>query len=534
MLSPLLVLTHLLACTGTGSGPGSSDYALTITPVLPRNQGALLDELDSMDLVITQADGTETVLALSGLAEGDTSTFEELPPLDGAVLELKGYVGNDLAAIGRSEAQTWSTGEDEIRILVAAIDDIAELQPLGDGIAMGALAGDGSGGFFLFGGNGDGVYSSEPSNAIWEIDIAPPSDGLSFEQVADAQLPPLDNGDTGRICHAATLLTQGDHDKVGRILVTGGASYFMYKEGSSYTPQMDTVTWSAFLFDPDARTVSALPESQALVQPRCGHTSTELPSGDVVVAGGLGVGGQGSWPAQDTAEIFNPVIGGFEKVEGDPTGPLLFHGAAALGDDGVLVCGGLEEGTSGFKASDACDLITSSGAFTPAASLPEPLIHPAMASLPDGKVLLSGGVASGTSSYSLFDFPAEVSNATWIYDGSSWSAGDDMAVPRAMHELVALPGGDVLIVGGTREIGNFWNIVWGSADAVACVELYDAGTGRIKVVGGDCDPDAGLGALPDAVARPMVALDPRGVLIVGGLAQDEEGAKGVSLYVPAE
>jgi len=538
MRSPLLFLPAALlsACTGGGGGSGA-DYTLTVTPVLPHNQGSLLSELDRMDLVVQPQTGDAEVLALTGLSTGDTSTFDKLPALDGATLMLKGYSGANLVAYGRTELQSIETGEVVVRILVSRVDDFAEMNDLGTATGFAALAPAGSGRFLLFGGNKKGVYPDSASDQILSFDVAPPNEGLIFQTLA-ATMPPRDDGGAGRICATATLLTRGDHDQRGQILVAGGADTFTIDTTGGYQPDTSTVTWSTFLFDPATNTTTVLrDEDEALVHERCGATATELSNGDVVVVGGLARGATGTFPAQSTAEIYNPVAGGFESVSGTPGGPFLFHAAAALGDQGVLVCGGLTESSGGFAASNKCDLVTALGSIVPATNMPQALIHPAMAPLPDGTVLLTGGAApAGTSQ--LFNFPATVSDGAWIYDGAVWTpVGGDAApqtltIPRAMHQMIALPDGNVLIVGGVTEIGLFWNMVYGAATAVPCAELFNATTERFGVIG-ECDPGTGTGPLSEAVAVAGVALDPDyGVLVASGLNPDEDGATGVSLYVP--
>ncbi|NOY26835.1 MAG: hypothetical protein GXP62_13265 [Oligoflexia bacterium] len=527
---PILPALLLAACTATGgSGAG---YQFTITPVVPRNQDTLLSSLDRMDLVVDDGTKDPATYELTGLGTGDVSTFDQIPVLDGAVLELRGYIGNNLAAYGRTEAQTVDSGTLNVRVLLTAVDEFAELSPLPESLAFAAMAPGGDGRFLFFGGNGDGVYSSTAASAtIYALDLAPADTDLLFSAL-DVAMPPRDDGGLGRICHSATAMTRGGHDQVGQILVAGGAGALMSEQDGTYSPDMSTITWSAFLFDPATDTVNPLSEAQALVQPRCGHTATELPNGDIVLVGGLGAGGPNYINVQDSVEIYDPVKGGFDYYTGDHTGPFLFHAAAALGDSGVLVCGGMKSGST-FSASGACDLVSASGTISAATALPDDVavIHPAMAPLPDGRVLLAGGATpSGTSD--LWGFPADVTNRAWIYDNGTWTETDSMSIPRAMHKMVALPDGDVLVVGGVDEISGFWNMDYGSAAAVPCAELFDAATERFAKIG-DCDTKAGIGALPLPTALPAVALDPDfGVLVAGGLSPDERATNGVSLYVP--
>lgn len=538
MASTLLLLSAALALVGcTGSGD-NADYQIIVTPVLPLNQPELLSSMERVALWIDSGDGEPVELDLSSGESGTIDTFEDLAALDGARLELRGWQGTTLMALGRSEPLSISTGSQEVRILVGAVGGFNQLENVSDRVAFGALASAGNGRFYLFGGNDQGPYEQDAWPDIWSIDLAPPSEGLAFSLLSDP-MPPKEDGSSGRICHTATALTQGGHELVGRILVAGGAERVTLQSGSSYSADFTTASATAFLFDPETETVEVLSEAERLLDERCGHTATELPSGKVVVAGGIKGASTGSLTGLEDAEIYDPVSGGFVPVEGSPEGPLVFHAAAAMSNGGVMLCGGLKRSVNNFAASDDCDLVTANGEFLPGPVLPEGLIHAAMAPLPDGKLLLTGG-ANPTDSYSLFEFPDQVSDRAWIYDGSSWTETDSMGSPRAMHELVALPDGNVLVIGGVSQISSavepastdgFWNMLWGSAYAVSCAELYDAGTGRFEVIGSCAE---GVGAMSGTVARPNVAVDRDfGVLVAGGLtaqSEKETGSRVVDFY----
>lgn len=536
MPAALLLPSLLFALGCNGEGGGGSSYQLHVVPVLPRNQPDLLSGLDRLSLTIAAPGEDPVTLDVEDLATGDETRFDEIGSYEAATLTLEGFVGSDVVAWGQSEPTDLVEGEIEVRILVAQVDALAELAPLGAGRALAALAADDSGRFLLFGGSPEGTRPTELDGRIQALDVAPAGSDLAFSEL-DLRMPPLDNGDPGRICHTATTLRQGGHERVGRILVTGGASGIIVETGGgptgSLTVDASTVSISSFLFDPAGDTVQALSESSTLIRERCMHTATELPSGEVVVIGGIGDSASG-WVFEQSAEIFDPNAGGFELANGTTSGPAIFHAAAALGDDGVLACGGMDiSGATEVTASDACDFVSRAGEITAMEDLPVPLIHAAMAPLPDGTVLLTGGIDVEGGSDTIYGFSGATALANaWIFDGEQWTETESMAVPRAMHQMVALDNGDVLIVGGVTEIDGGLGLIYASEAAIACAEVYDAQTGRFRTLG-SCEPDAGVGALPMAAAAPSVAVDPTwGAMVTGGLNMDEIGASGVSLYVP--
>jgi len=528
----LALLSLLTAC----SGGGGSAFELTVTPVVADNQLDLLSGLDRLVLVITPEGGAPVELEVSALQSGQTTSFEGVAGADAAVLELRGFIGSDVVAIGESETVSFGEGPQDVEIFVAAVDELAELTALSSARAFAAVAPGGDGRFLLFGGSPEGGKLGDRDNAIFSLDLAPPDAGLSFQQL-DVTMPALEDGVAGRICHTATPLTQGSHGLLGRILVVGGAAGILDSEGVPPATFADasTVTADAFLFDPATDTVTDLSESARLNRNRCLHTAHELPSGQVIVVGGIG-DIDGTWAFEQSAEIFDPDHGSFDLASGTPSGPMLFHAAARLGDDRVLACFGLQSAANGLvKGSTDCDIIASSGEITTVdmSGWDLPLVHAAMAPLPDGRVLLTGGFDTTDITDSIFGFDGVPAVAdAWIFDGSTWGPADSMAVPRAMHRMVPLPNGDVLVVGGVTEVDGTRGMIYSSDAAVACAEVYDSNSGRFRILG-DCDTGAGLGSMSQAAAMPAAGLDvDRGVMVVGGLGRDGGSTSNVDFYAP--
>lgn len=509
------LLVSLVGCTGEEPRTVEvADYKLQLQPVIAGNQDPFAD-LSRLDLVIEPASGEPLTYTLSSAEQGESPEVTGLPALEGATLTLEGYRDGAMVAFGRSEVVDLDTGEDSVQILVTDVNRFAWLSNLERDNFGAAAAPDGAGGFLLFGGTTSGFYSTtdRSTNAVLGVAVAPPTDSLIFYDAGT--MPPLDNGDDGRIGHSATLLT-GTHSRAGLILVAGGSTYGQGCEDS---------TFNAFLWDPVAEEAVA---SYELAHERFFHSAVEDQAGNVLLIGGLGHAAKGFISPEPTIEAYNPGLDRVETVSGTASGPLLFAAADSLGATGVLICGGVAFGSAGFLGSDACDLVSSSGEISEADALPMNLAHASLVGLGGGKALLTGGLDMGTAEVG-FSTTLEATNAAWIYEGGVWrEAREPMNEARAMHRGVLLPDGRVMLVGGVTEAaGPFPN----SDTAMACAEIFDPETEKFAPVD-TCDPEDETASLPSRVSLPAVAVDPSyGVLVVGGLKPDDEASNAATLFV---
>jgi hypothetical protein len=457
------------------------------------------------------------------VSSGDNAKLEGMPELEGATLALEGYASGELVSFGRSEAIDLRRGEATVQLLVAEVDGFAWLERLTDDNFQGAVAPDGAGSFYLFGGSGSSalIGSNDAQDGVWVLDVAPP-DALRFEKVGS--MPDLadDAGTPGRMGHTATLLT-GSHGHQGKILVAGGTNAYQDCQYASA---------SAFLWNPETDEAESLGSSDPMVNRHFMHSAVEDSGGSVVLAGGFTyTSTENSILWSQSIEIFNPSSGSFAKASGTASGPLLHHGSARLGTEGVLHCGGVDLTVSlDVKGSVACDLVTVSGNVQSAESLPERLVGPAMAPLPDGRVLVTGGLAVGTEDEGLsYDVNAttDATDEAWITDGSSWEAVGGMVYPRAFHQALPLPDGRVLLVGGATS-GDLLYLI--DMDALDCAEIFDPDSGTFSEVG-SCNSNP---PLPNTVVLPAVASDPDyGVLVVGGQDGVWNPVDGAALFVGA-
>jgi hypothetical protein len=97
---------------------------------------------------------------------------------------------------------------------------------------------------------------------------------------------------TARESHTATLLD------TGRVLVTGGYAPCSFTDGGSSCPPVPPPE----LYHPDTGTFSV---TGCLAMPRSGHTATLLPSGKVLVVGGV-TPSDGGVSATASAELYAP------------------------------------------------------------------------------------------------------------------------------------------------------------------------------------------------------------------------------------
>ncbi len=165
----------------------------------------------------------------------------------------------------------------------------------------------------------------------------------------------------------------------GRVLIAGGC----VRDGCEGTPDGGR---SEF-FDPRTRAFAPGP---ALAEPRVGHTATALHDGRVLITGGYPDENRAPLPS---AEVYDPATGRF-----GPTGAMSVgrgaHTATLLRDGRVLVVGGVD-GTGVTLGAEIYDPAT--GRFSTAAPMPQPRATHAAVLLGDGRVLVAGGQSGRTT-----------------------------------------------------------------------------------------------------------------------------------------
>ncbi len=521
-----LSISLLVGCTGGPAGgdtlPGEESWRFALEPVLPLNQSELFSAVTTLELRVEAAGAEPVVYTWEDAARGAEARFPGLDDLAGATLELRGYdAGGTLLARGRTAPIDASAGAvpEPVPIFLAGVERVGVLGDLASERVFGRVIADGAGGFLLLGGTTNGVTTREDAvDDVARLDLLNPEPNLAFQSGFSALPPVGNNAFPGRAGFTATPLSRsGD---AGQVLISGGTA-----DGVDAFNVGDDL----FLLDPLSGATTPLDDAY-LPDPLYHHTATEDAEGRVIFVGSIS-GGTGSPTTlyfDTTAAVYDPVNRRTDNIGvGSASGAFLHHGAARLGDDGVLACGGADlTGSNTFEILVACDLFSRAG-VTPLEGNGQKLLLPtmyhAMATLPDGRVLSAGGVSASSE---VDDNTAlSATAAVFAFDGDQWAPLGELAVPRAMHTLVPLPDGRFLVAGGvTRTRGLFWD----SRDAIGCVEIFDPTTGTGTILG-TCDVADGTGSLPLPVSMPMVAVDPSlGVLIVGGLDTDDNASTGVA------
>jgi hypothetical protein len=283
----------------------------------------------------------------------------------------------------------------------------------------------------------------------------------------------------GRDAHTATLLPDG------RVLLAGGYG------GSGLLA-------SAELYDPASETFSA---TGTMFTAREFHSATLLPDGQVLFAGGGGTSGSVA-----SAELYDPATGTFAGT-GGMTAARQLHSATLLQDGRVLITGGYAVDASGTFAPLATAELYDPVArtFTPTGTMARARNGHTATMLPNGQVLVAGGVACTGD---LRSNGCSIFGTAELYDPATgtFTATGDMTTTRAAHTATLLPSGKVLLAGG-RDWAN---------EPLSSAELYDPVSRKFTATAD----------MASARAFHSATLLPSGeVLVAGGMVPE--------LYLPA-
>lgn len=197
----------------------------------------------------------------------------------------------------------------------------------------------------------------------------------------------------------------------GLVLIAGGVN-----EGATLD--------SALLYNPSTHTFTA---TGAMTTPRSSHTATLLYDGTVLITGG---DPDPSLPVLKSAEIYNPTTGKFTALAHAMSISRDKHTATLLHDGRVLIVGG--------KQADVYDPETQ--LFSVAANAPPNRTSHAAVRLLDDTVLVTGGYVGS--------LPAR---DAWIFDPTTTKftlLPAMMLIARANHAMTLMIGGKVLVTGG--------------------------------------------------------------------------------------
>jgi len=261
----------------------------------------------------------------------------------------------------------------------------------------------------------------------------------------------------------ATLLN------TGLVLIEGGVT-----TDKSYTAQSE-------LFDAMAGTWR---KTGILNQERAKHTATLLPSGKVLVAGGIGT------MIRSSAELYDPATETWMLTKGTMRQARVKHTATVLQTGKVVVAGGVVHDNTTELYDPATDTWSWAGDM-----LTHRFDHVAVRLL-DGNVLVTGGRTKN-------EIDQSITNSAELYnpDKNTWTFLPSMNIARADFTAALLPDGRVLVIGGrlpsgdptpTTEIYDFNTRRWQPGDGMRYArqnplgqEALRCADGTILVVGGD-------------------------------------------------
>lgn len=226
-------------------------------------------------------------------------------------------------------------------------------------------------------------------------------------------------------------------------------------------------------------TFAASPGTWALtgemVKKQSRHSLVKLADGRVLAAGGLQPysGGTPGF-AMTTAGIYDPSIGQWSLTGSLNVGR--FHSTLTLLPNGkVLAAGGRTtslDPTSSLASAELYDPATGQWTLTGPMDTPRQL-HTASL-LPNGRVLVTGGRYIENGLGDIVD-----TATTEIYDPATgqWASAGEMSTPRERHSATSLPDGKVLVTGGSWDGGS------NGGYSIDSAEIYDPATGQWSLTG---------------------------------------------------
>jgi WD40 repeat protein len=270
----------------------------------------------------------------------------------------------------------------------------------------------------------------------------------------------------------------------GKVLIAGGRDDLL--SGNTYA--------SAELYDPATGIFTA---TGSMTTPRFAHTATLLPSGKVLI-----LGGSDGTNALVSAELYDPDTETFSLTAGSMTDARFYSTATLLPNGKVLVSGGLIGSYTVLHSTELYDPAT--GRFSPAGNMNAGRQSHTATLLSNGKVLVVGG--------SVYTYAELYNPAT----GSFSKTGSTIGAATRDHTATLLPDGKVLITGGIELIGN------PSPVHHVTAELYEPATGLFN----------STGSMSVARFYHTATLLPNGkVLVIGGI--DTGPIASAEIYNPA-
>jgi hypothetical protein len=330
------------------------------------------------------------------------------------------------------------------------------------------------------------------------------------------ELPAMDEI---RAMHSATAFEAGPRDNRTGVLVAGGG------QGNLISPVPSALTQ---VFDSLTRSWRTGP---TMALPRAAHRAVRLLDGRILITGGMvpaaapSLGG----PATANCEIYDPATNALS-----PTGAMLAgrmgHALSLLADGRVLASGGFADWTDAgpnFVARLGTVQNTTeiwnpaTGTWSAGPTMASVRAGHSQTALPDGRLLVAGGVNGGTNLPNplggLLQVPTFTADCE-LFDPATntFAPTAPLVLPRGFHGASLLTGGRVLVTGGAANIGAY-----GEAAATNSCAVWQAGIWAATAI------------LPTGVAFHTQVVHPRtgAALIHGGFVGNFQNLQGTTTAV---
>jgi Galactose oxidase, central domain len=216
--------------------------------------------------------------------------------------------------------------------------------------------------------------------------------------------------------------------------------------------------------------------------------------------------------------------GSMNSSRGAHTATLLANGPTSTNGK-VLVAGGnsappTSSGT-GIRGISGAELYDpSTGTFAATGAMNAPRYAHTATLLPNGKVLVAGGLGDGEDQVPASNSPPVLGSAE-LYDPTTgtFTPTGSMRVPRANHTATLISAGRVLIVGGIQDIRPTGGQYPYAGRGLVTAEIYDIATGAFTVTGSMSTARYG---------HTATLLNDGTVLIAGGIKSSDGFDGGVS------
>ncbi len=181
-----------------------------------------------------------------------------------------------------------------------------------------------------------------------------------------------------------------------------------------------------------------------------------LPDGRVMIPGG-GSGALLAQVATSQVDIYDEITGQFEFAIFMNDARSL-HTATTMLDGRIMVCGGVDLANNPTNSVDIYD--PAIGLFVSAPAMTTPRMGHTATPLITGEVLVTGGLADLNQTVTPLDPVFSAQLTTEIFDPftDTWRPGPDLSEERAAHTAVELPDGRILLAGGIGFTSIFVNI----------------------------------------------------------------------------